>query len=334
MKKLIIGAFLALTTTVSFAQIDLESILEGGTSNAQNYLKGYLSPLAVGFGNGLSGGWYSTAKAHKFLGIDIAVIGNFALVPTEGETFTFNNSDYNSNLQLANGTTAELPTAFGSQSLSDRPLLDFNDGNGNSISTSSLPGIGLKDALPISINAVPSPMLQLGIGLFKNTDLKIRFVPEQTGDGYEVSSTGFGVMHDIKQWIPFIKRLPFDLSVFGGVNNLKSKFFFDTTNNPTQAVELNTKTVTYQLLASKKFLMFTAFGGLGTTSYDTDINLLGTYTTSQNVSYTDPVNLNYTGSSFRANLGLSVKLLFVKISAEYAKQEVDVFTLTAGFSIR
>lgn len=335
MKNFLIGVFLMLSTTVSFAQIDLESVLEGGPGDAQAYLRGYLSPFATGFGNGLSGGWYSTAKAHKFLGIDIAIIANAAIVPTEGETFTFNNADF-TNIKLDNSSlsSAELPTAFGSQALGDRPLLEFSDSNGNTISTSSLPGVGLKEALPINANVVPSPMVQLGVGLFKNTDLKVRFVPKQTGDGYEVSSAGFGLMHDIKQWIPFVKRLPFDVSVFAGFNNLKSKFFFDTTNNPSQAVELNTRTATYQLLASKKLLMFTLFGGIGTTSYDTDVNLLGTYTTSQDVNYTDPVSLNYTGSSVRANLGLSIKLLFLKISAEYAKQEYDVFTATVGISIR
>ena len=57
-------------------------------------------------------------------------------------------------------------------------------------------------------------------------------------------------------------------------------------------------------------------------------------TTSSNQTFTDPIYLNYDGSSFRANLGLNIKLLFIDVAAEYALQEYDVFTIRAGFSIR
>lgn len=318
---------------MSFAQIDLESVLEGGTGDATTLLKGYLQPFPKGFGNGINGGWYTTAKAHKLLGFDIAVITNAAFVPSNAETFTFNNADYN-NIKLDDSSlsSAELPTIFGSQALADRPLLEFTDSNNNSISISSPPGSGLKEA--INYNVVPSAMVQVGVGLFKNTDLKIRFVPKQTGDEYEFSTFGIGVMHDLKQWIPFVKRLPFDVSALLAWNDVKSKFYFDSDNQPTQALEFNTKTFMFQLLASKKLSIFTLYGGLGTTSYKTDVNMLGTYTTSQNQTYIDPIQLAYNGSSMRTNLGLSMKLLFLNIAAEYAIQEYNVFSARVAFTIR
>ncbi|WP_146190698.1 DUF6588 family protein [Polaribacter aquimarinus] len=336
MRKLFIALF-AMCTVTTYSQIDLESILEGGTGDAQTMLKGYVQPFPTGFGNGINGGWYTTAKAHKFLGIDIAVIANGAFVPKTAETFTFTNSDYN-NIKLDSdpnnpSASAELPTLFGSQKLADRPLLQFTDNSGNSISTSALPGSGLKEAIGYSV--VPSAMVQAGIGLFKKTDLKIRFVPKQATNEYEFSTFGIGVMHDLKQWIPFVKRLPFDVSILAAWNDVKSKFFLDPDNEPTQALEFNTKTTMFQLLASKKLSIFTLYGGIGTTSYDTDVNMLGTYkTTATNKTYTDPIQLAYDGSSMRANIGLSIKLLFINIAAEYASQEYDVFTVRAGFSIR
>jgi hypothetical protein len=36
----------------------------------------------------------------------------------------------------------------------------------------------------------------------------------------------------------------------------------------------------------------------------------------------------------RANLGLSMKLLFLNLSADYAVQEYNVFSVTAGFTFR
>lgn len=334
MKKKITTLLVVFTTIVSFGQINMESILEGGTSDAQTFLRGYLQPVPTGFGYGINGGWYSTARAHKPFGFDVKIIATAALVPSSGETFTFKNSDYtNIKLDDSSLSSAELPTIFGSQDLADRPLLEFNS-NGNTVSTSALPGSGIKEA--IGYNIVPSAMLQVGLGIFKNTDIKFRFVPKQSQPEYEFSTIGFGIMHDLKQWIPFVKRLPFDVSALVAWNDVKSKFILDSDNvNSDQAIEFNTKTFMFQIVASKKIAFFTVFGGLGTSSFKSDVNLLGTYTTTQtNTTYTDPIKMNYTGSGFRGNVGLNMKLLFLNLSADYAMQEYNTFTVTAGFSIR
>lgn len=333
MKKTI-GIFLLAFSLNSFSQINLESILEGGVGDAQALLRGYVKPFPTGFGNGINGGWYTTAKAHKLFGFDIAVIANAAFVPASDETFTFNNADFtNIKLDDASLSSAQIPTIFGSQELADRPLLEFTDSNGDKISASALPGSGLKEE--INYNIVPSAMVQAGLGLWKNTDVIVRFVPSQSTEDFEFSTFGFGIKHDIKQWIPFVNKLPFDVSVFLGWNDIKSKFFLDPTDEPSQALEFNTKTFMAQLLASKKFSIFTLYGGVGTTSYKTDVNMLGSYTTtSSGITYNDPIQLSYDGSSMRANLGLSIKLLFLNIAAEYALQEYNVFTVRAGFTIR
>ena len=332
MKK-ITTTLLLFCSMLSFGQIDLGTILEGGTGDANAYLKGYLSPIANGFGSGINGGWYHTAKAHKFLGFDIKVIANASFVPKSGKTFTFKNADF-TNIKIDNASlsSVEIPTILGSQKLADRPLLEFTNG-GNTISISSLPGSGLEEE--IGQNIVPSAMVQASLGLFKNTDVMVRFVPEQKQDEFEFSTFGIGVKHDIKQWIPFVKRLPFDLSVVAAWNDVKAKIFLDHKNEPTQALELNTKTTMFQLVASKKLLFLTLFGGVGTSTATTNINMLGTYTTTNtNQSYTDPVALKYNGSEFRANVGLNMKLLFLNISADYAIQEYNTLTATVGFTFR
>lgn len=333
MKKLIILIFV-FSAMISSAQIDLESILEGGVDDAQTFLKGYIQPVSRGFGNGVNGGWYSTAKPHKFLGFDIAVIANAAFVPTTAKTFTFNNDDYSFiKLYEGNQTSVQLPTIAGSQDLADRPLLEFSDVNGNTIVSSTIPGSGFEDE--IGYNVVPSAMIQIGVGLFKNTDVKLRFIPKLSEPEFEFSTFGIGVMHDLKQWIPFVKKLPFDVSALLAWNDVKSKVFLDSSNAPSQALEMNTKTFLFQILASKKLSIFTLYGGLGTSSYDADINVLGTFEPSLGGSILeDPININYKGSSMRANLGLSMKLLFLNLSADYSLQEYNVFSVTAGFSVR
>ena len=332
MKK-ILSIMMVLSCTLSFAQIDVESILEGGASDAQNLLKGYLTPAAEGLGYSLGSGWNTTAKPHKFLGFDISVIANAAIIPSNKETFTFNNSDFTSiKLDDESIVSAELPTLFGSSKLEDRPLLEFLNKDGN-ISSSSLPGVGLEEE--IGYNVMPSAALQLGLGLFKNTELKLRYAPKVDEKEFEFSSFGIGVLHDVKQWIPGIKLLPFQLSAFVGYNDVKSKAFLDVDNNPDQSFEINTSSLTYQLLASKKLLFLTVYGGVGMTSFETDVNVLGTYKTTNEGSLIDPIKLDYSGKSFRGNLGLTFKILWVlKVSADYTFQEYDTFSLTAGFTIR
>ena len=137
------------------------------------------------------------------------------------------------------------------------------------------------------------------------------------------------------RYIPFVKRLPFDVSALLAWNDVKSKVFLDSSNEPSQALELNTKTFLFQILASKKLSILTLYGGLGTSSYDVDVNVLGTYKTSLGLSIPeDPIDINYKVSSMRANLGLSMKLLFLNLSADYTLQEYNTFSVTVGFSVR
>jgi hypothetical protein len=330
MKKTLTSIFVFISF-LSSAQIDIENVLEGNLQDANTLLKNYLEPFPTALSYGMNTGWYSTANPHKILGFDISVVAMGALIPEENESFTFNNSDYTT-ISLDDGSTSsKIPTFFGSQAVSDRPLLAFDDGNGNTFSTSALPGSGLKSA--IGFNAVPYAAVQLGLGIFKNTDLKVRFLPKQSADEYEVSAYGIGIMHDIKQWIPFVNKLPFSLSAFVAWDNVKSKSFLDFESNPTQALELNSNTFLYQLVASKKLAFLTVYGGLGMTSFNSDVNLLGTYDT-QNSSFVDPISLAYSGSSFRANAGFSVKLFFLNINAGYTLQEYSAFNLGIGFTVR
>lgn len=330
MKK-IVTSILLLSSLLSSAQIDIEKVLEGSLQDANVLLKNYFEPFPTALSYGMNTGWYSTAKAHKLFGFDISVVAMGAIIPEENETFTFNNSEYTS-ISLDDGSTsASIPTFFGSQALEDRPLLAFDVGDGNTFSTSSLPGSGIGGA--IGFNAVPYAAVQLGLGIFKNTDLKVRLLPKQSADEYEVSAYGIGVMHDIKQWIPFVKRLPFSVSAFFAWDSIKTKSFLDSQNNPNQALELNSSTFVYQLVASKKLAFLTAYGGLGVTSFNSDVNLLGNYDT-QNNTYKDPISLAYSGSSFRANAGLSMKFLFIELNAGYTFQEYSAFNLGLGFRVR
>ena len=324
-------------SNISFAQLDLSTVLEGGVDDAEVFLENFIEPATAGFGYGLNGGWYNTAKTHKKFGFDISVISSVSLIPTSKEFFSFNNADY-TNIRLTDTSvsSASIPTLLGPFSgagaENNRPLLKFTFDNGNDdISISAPPGLGLKE--DIGYNIIPTATIQGGIGLFKHTDFKFRYIPKISAQDAELSTFGIGLMHDIKHWLPFINKLPIDMSALIAWTNVKSKVSLNPTDEPTQSVEFDTNSLTFQLVASKKVSIFTFYGGVGTSSFNSEVNLLGTYET-ESKSYTDPISLNFKGGSLRSNLGLKLKLLIFTFSADYAFQEYNTFTAGFGFSIK
>ncbi len=344
MKKIITRFFgLALLVSLPFsskAQIGFDSFLEAGVEDANKLLESYLEPAFVGFGFGMNSGWYNTAKPHKLFGFDINVAVSVSRVPTANEVFTFRNSDY-TNVRLTNGTSAELPTLFGPNLGADQlPELTFLDGDGNELIRITAPtGLGIEE--DFTMNAVPTPMIQAGIGLFKGTELKLRIIPESVttstfsdNDAFGLNVFGIGLMHDIKQWLPASKLLPFDLSVFFGYTKLEAFMKFDPddpTNN--QTANFDASAMTFQGVISKKLAMFTVFGGLGYAKSDIDFGLNGTFETESTI-LNDPIAFNFSNSGVRANLGLRLKLLFLTVTGEYAMQEYNTLTASVGFSFR
>ena len=107
-------------------------------------------------------------------------------------------------------------------------------------------------------------MVQLGIGIYKNTDLKLRWIPTvDVGDDGEFNLFGFGVMHDVKQHIPGLKNVPFDLSALIGYTKMSLDYnLANATANNSPDASLSTqngkssfeaRAWTIQGIISKKF---------------------------------------------------------------------------------
>ncbi len=337
MKKIFITFVFATLTYASQAQdLDLGSFLEGGVEDGNKLMQSYLEPVFVGFGYAMNAGWYNTGKPHKVAGFDLTINVNAAQVPTSAQYFTINPSDYN-NLTTApaeRGQT-QYPTILGPNlRAGDIPYLVFNENTADEyddIKISAPTGLGMEEV--IGFNAVPAPAVQVGIGLIKNTELKIRLVPEQTfGDpGQEFSTKlfGLGVMHDVKQWIPGIKNLPFDLSGFFAFSKMTNRMNLDS-NLPDNVGEFDVSGTTFQAIVSKKLAILTLYGAVGYSSSNVKFNMKGEYAT-ETATFTDPISLEYSNGGFRANIGARIKLLIFTFHAAYAVAEYN--TVNAGFGI-
>lgn len=330
----------------SKAQDGLGTLLEAGAADATTMLKHYMEPLFVGIGYGLQSGWYNTAKPHKLLGFDLSITASASKVPDEKEFYTFLNSEFE-NFYYAGGNSVQVPTLLGPNlGADDLPQLsvrDFNDLDNDGdfqeelVRISAPTGLGLEEEFPI--NAVPSPMIQIGIGLPKGTELKIRFIPESAAEslvgreeGYRFNMFGLGVMHDIKQWLPAEKVLPFDLSVFAGFTQFKASADVEPDiSSSDQKIVFEVNAMTVQAVISKKISFLTIYGGMGYVQSKVDFAMKGTYQT-ESENLIDPIAFGYNQSGFRGNLGLRLKLLFLTLSGEYAVQEYNTYSASIGFT--
>lgn len=323
-------------------------IFKGGTADANTYLEAYTKSMMLSFNNGLGSGWYNTAKTHKLLGFDLTATINIANIPDGDRSFDFNSKTWQT-LELESGSSNVLPTAVGGPTTS-RLVIPAG--------TEIVPGSGIEyeddvvfdapegfDVEDLPVVGFPVPAVQLGIGLPKNTDLIIRYASDfgAAGDDGSFNIFGLGVKHDLKQWIPGLKLVPFDFSGFASFNRLKAEYDININDPELEAdgtAVLKASSVTIQGIVSKKLAILTPYVGIGYNIASSSLDVNGTFTyrdtsTTEESTVNDPIALEFSGgSSPRINAGLQIKLLILTFHAEYAIQKYNTFTAGVGLSIR
>jgi len=320
---------------------DFDVFLQAGADDANLLIKNYMEPLVMGFSYGMSNGWYNTAKAHKSLGFDLTITATLTSVPESKEYFTFLSTDYE-NVHLV-GSNDQVPTILGPSS-DTGPELEFTyyeETTGTTISSGTFKPVGLGLKEEIGYNVVPSPMVQLSVGTFKNTDLIIRYVPEIRYEAFTTSAFGFGIKHDIKQWIPGLKRVPIDialLAAFSGFDNHYNLSDLQIEGDSKEAV-FNVNNWTVQALVSKKISILTVYAGIGCATVNSEMKMKGTYAVKDDMgeeiySMEDPITLSYEESSWRATGGIRLKFAFFTLHGDYTYQQYSMVSAGFGFSFR
>jgi hypothetical protein len=327
-------AFAAIQAT---AQDDLNKFLKENVGDAEKLVGAYVSPLMKSVSSGLNQGWYNTAKPHKTAGVDLTLSMNLMTIPADQLFYNVPSLGLQ-HLELHSSSpdyaTKQAPTFFGP----DRAPIFYDKQNdpGALAKFSGPPGIDLKGKFKSS--KMPVPTLNLGFGLPKGFDVKVRFIPQTNiGSNTNINLFGLGIMHDVKQYIPGIKNLPFDLSGFVGYTSMKMESKFDTDHpdkNEHGVFQMNA--ITIQGIISKKISVLTVYGSAGYNIAKSKMQMLGTYTIdeSTNTSVQDPINLKFASSGPRISAGFRLKLAVFTFHTDYTLQKYSCLTAGFGISVR
>lgn len=330
LKSFVVTAVLALPFSVQ-AQDEVGDLFKSSPQDATKLVDAYMNPLFKGMGLGLNSGWFTSAKSKGTLRFDLRISATAAFVPTKDQTYNAAALGLTT-IRPANGaTTAIGPTAFG----------DDNTGAQMEIYTSGGTPTGQKFNLPqgTGLNFVPAPQLQLTVGLPKNIDVSLRYVPNvKLGDDIgKLNQFGLGAKVELLPLLMGEKTLPFDLAVGLGFTNTTYTLPLDINNGKynNQEVEVKFKGFNAEAIISKKLLFFTPFASVGFNSSNSSLNAYGTYdfqTAGGTATFNDPISLKHDDiSGLKASVGFQMNLAFFRLFASYTQAEYGYANAGIGF---
>ncbi|MCK9310718.1 MAG: hypothetical protein M0P26_00405 [Bacteroidales bacterium] len=373
MRKALLSSILLLFGSLGYslkAQNDISDIFKSGVEDLNKVAEGYLAPAGNAFAAGMGSNWYNTADTHKLLGFDLRIGINGTQIPVADQMFSLAGL---TNLKTVDPNVTQAPTFGGSgdgvelrlmqphylKSGSENPLYD----NGNGVITSFTTPSGFT-------RYVPSASIQLTLGLPLNNDLMVRFVPTIKTSGVETSLWGVGLKNNFKEFIPFFKYLPFNLSALVAYNQFDISYAFpnsaqvtpdklvsgdleyvpDPQSNDytTQGMRMSTSSLTANVIISKNLILFTPYLGVGFIRTNFDLTMVGNYPTlgdpvdtgggeykMQIINMTDPISISSSQVMPGATLGLRLKFLgIIAAHAQYTFQKYPTASIGFGIGIR
>ena len=220
----------------------------------------YVSPAAEAAVYQSTGSWYSSAKSLELFEVDVSLHVNALPVSNAQKSFTVNDSDF-IGLDIRDAESAQVPTALGGET---SVFYDFTLG-GDDYELQTFEGANQQ--------VFYYPYLQGSIGLWRQTELTLQYVPEVKIDASGYKTFGGAIKHNISQyWLGDNQdSQALQVAVQVAYSLFDSKVFFDgfevtsTDQNQEALAVINSLTVdanavTGQLIASKRVNKFEFVG--------------------------------------------------------------------------
>jgi len=335
MKKLILFICILAGAQLS-AQNSVQELLNAGVGDAETFMSSYFKPGAAGALYAVNSGWYNSAKAKKFLGFEISVIGNVSFVGDDNKNFMLDVNDY-SNIRLASGQNqVEVATIYGVNQPDVNVLIDYVMPNGNTETMEiQLP----QGAINQTLDALPAAFLQGSIGLFKGFELKARFIPKIEYDKVSTGLYGAAIQYEFTSLLPADKLFPVAVSGLIGYTNFDASYDLDQGSIQAADPNINTSlsSFNFSAIASTNLPIINFYGGVNYMTGNAKTNLDGTYTFTegalQGETIQDPLHIENSVDGVSATLGFNLKVAFVGLNASYSFQEYDAVSVGLNFGL-
>ena len=225
----------------------------------------FVSPAASASVYQSSSSWYSSAETIGKFKLDVSVNFNMLPIPQKQKLFVITNNELLT-MEIRGATSAEIPTALGGDT---DTFFDFYIDD-EAYEWQAFEGI--------KQNIVTHPYLQASLGLWKETDLTLRYSPKVTINTSTYDIFGAAIKHTITQY--FRKDLdssqPIELAVLASYSVFNLDLLFDevsiepidpeTGSEPLtsiNAIVIDANSWLFQLIASKKVDSFEFTGSFG-----------------------------------------------------------------------
>ena len=351
LKPLLVAFIILFITYRSSAQSAFSGLIKAGPDDATKLLNAYADPLFKGFGTGMNSNWTNTAKTTKLLHFDIRVSASAALVPSSDKTFDVTKIGLSNHVGPQDPSQTITPTFAGDKNATT-PTLNVYDDNHQKVREFQMPSGKLA--------FIPSPQVQVTVGLPKNTDITLRGIP-QVNFGSNVGSVsmiGVGLKHDIIQ--DFVGKkadmiIPFDLAVSLGYSRLNMSVPLDvqpdqgaqpengqqSTDFSNQHFEGHFNSFIAQAIVSKRLVFFTPFLAVGYSTANANVSTIGNYPVTTGATllgqptyttFPNPITIKETTvNGVRADIGFQLELAFFRFYASYSAAKYQSFSGGFGF---
>lgn len=218
--------------------------------------------------------WSSKAKNLNLFEIDVSIHFNNLFIPKAQRTFTARNSNFNS-LEIQGAESAPLPTVLGGETTT---FFNF-DIEGESNEFLAFEGVGKRQLF--------HPFLQASLGLWKGTDLTVRYSPDIKISDIGYGIFGAGIKHNFSQYLKkTTSNNPVELAFQVAYSRFSFDFSLDAFQIESQALggfpllsvnelDITSNSWLFEALVSKRFKKVEFQGGLGMVAFDTQFIING-----------------------------------------------------------
>ena len=308
--RFLTGLAVFLTSTAAVVGQDFGAQLR---QMAKTNAESYVAPLVNGWGAALNSGIYHSADVHGILGFDVHIKFTGSLLQDADKTYQFQTPDQIGPFNKANGDYAPEVTANTVAGSKDETIIRHTTTQQELM------------RVPGGFNLPTTPLLipQVSIGLPFGFEVTGRFFPTASiGDLGKINMLGFGLRHDIDQYIPL---LPLDVAVHFLTQSLSYE--------DAQGTKLFEASGTaFGVEVSKSLLLLTVYAGFQLESSSMKIGPY-TATVAGNSVQIDQFEMEGANSS-RVLVGARMSLLILNLHADYNVGTTNAFSFGVGISFR